>query len=56
VIEYDGDKGRYAKAGFIRLYEAVPGASYANGAWNADNVAGHEERFTALSKFRRMTA
>jgi hypothetical protein len=49
VIEYDGEEGRNAKAGFIRLYEAIPGGSYANGAWNAEGVAGHEERFTAVS-------
>ena len=44
----DGD--RNANAGFIRLYEAHPGGSYANGAWSADGAAGYEERFTALSK------
>lgn len=50
VVEHDGDEGRNATGGFIRLYEAVPGANYANGAYNPDNLAGHEERFTALSK------
>ena len=42
--------GRNATAGFIRLYEARPGGSYANGLWSADGAAGYEERFTATSK------
>jgi hypothetical protein len=49
ITEHDGEKGRNANAGFIRLYEAVPGASYANGAWSADGAAGYDERFSALS-------
>ena len=44
----DGD--RNAKAGFIRLYDARPGGSYANGLWSAEGAAGYDERFTALSK------
>jgi hypothetical protein len=44
----DGD--RNANAGFIRLYDARPGGSYANGRWSAEGAAGYDERFTALSK------
>jgi len=44
----DGD--RNARAGFIRLYDAREGGSYANGAWSAEGAAGYDERFTALSK------
>lgn len=44
----DGD--RNAKAGFIRLYEARPGGSYANGAWSAEGASGYDERFSPLSK------
>ena len=44
----DGD--RNANAGFIRLYDARAGASYANGLWSADGAAGYDERFTATSK------
>ncbi len=43
------DGERNAKAGFIRLYEARPDLSYANGAWSAEGAAGYDERFTALS-------
>ena len=42
--------GRNANAGFIRLYDARPGGSYANGLWSADGAGGYDERFTALSK------
>ena len=49
VTEQDGGTGRNAKAGFIRLYDARPGASYANGAWSAAGAAGYDDRFTALS-------
>ena len=45
----DGD-GKNAHAGFIRLYDARPGATYANGAWSAEGAEGYDERFTALSK------
>jgi hypothetical protein len=44
------DTGRNAKAGFIRLYDARPGGSYANGAWSAEGAAGYDERFSPLSK------
>jgi len=44
----DGD--RNATAGFIRLYDARAGGSYANGAWSAEGAAVYDERFTALSK------
>lgn len=50
ITEHDGDEGRNAKAGFIRLYEAQPGGTYANGAWSAEGAAGYDERFTATSK------
>ena len=45
----EGD-GKNAKAGFIRLYDARPGASYANGAWSAEGAAGYDERFTARAR------
>jgi hypothetical protein len=45
----EGD-GRNANAGFIRLYDARPGGSYANGLWSAEGAAGYDERFSALSK------
>jgi hypothetical protein len=44
----DGD--RNANAGFIRLYDARPGGSYANGHWSNEGAAGYDERFTATSK------
>ena len=47
IVEGDG---RNAKAGFVRLYDARPGASYANGLWSADGAQGYDERFSALSK------
>ena len=50
VTEHDGEKGRNANAGFIRMYEALPDGSYANGAWSAEGAAGYDERFTATSK------
>jgi hypothetical protein len=49
ITEHDGEKGRNAKAGFIRLYKALPDGAYANGSWSADGAAGYDERFTALS-------
>jgi hypothetical protein len=49
VTEHDGEKGRNANAGFIRLYEALPEGAYANGAWSAEGAAGYDERFGALS-------
>jgi hypothetical protein len=45
----EGD-GRNAKAGFIRLYDARAGGSYANGAWSADGAGGYDHRFSPLSK------
>jgi hypothetical protein len=42
--------GRNANAGFIRLYDARPGGSYANGAWSAEGAAGYDERFSPTSK------
>jgi hypothetical protein len=47
IVEGDGQN---AKAGFVRLYEARDGGSYANGLWSNENARGYEERFTALSK------
>ena len=44
----DGD--RNASAGFIRLYDARPGGSYANGLWSNEGAAGYDERFTPTSK------
>jgi hypothetical protein len=49
ITENDGTRGRNAKAGFVRLYEAVPGGVYSNGAWSAEGAAGYDERFSALS-------
>jgi hypothetical protein len=46
IVEGDG---KHAKAGFIRLYDARPGGSYANGLWSNEDARGYDERFTALS-------
>ena len=43
-------EGKNANAGFIRLYEAHPGGSYANGLWSNEGARGYEDHFTALSK------
>jgi hypothetical protein len=42
--------GKNANAGFIRLYDARAGASYANGLWSNEGAEGYDERFSALSK------
>ena len=41
---------RNARAGFIRLYDARPGGSYANGGWHPEGAAGYDERFTPTSR------
>ena len=45
IVEGDG---KNAKAGFVRLYDARPGATYANGLWSNEGAKGYDERFTAL--------
>jgi hypothetical protein len=49
LMQWVTDGDRNANAGFIRLYDARAGGSYANGAWSADGAAGYHERFTALT-------
>ncbi len=43
-------EGKNAQAGFVRLYDAREGGSYANGLWSNEGAQGYDERFTALSK------
>jgi hypothetical protein len=43
-------EGKNATAGFIRLYDARPDGSYANGLWSNEGARGYDERFTALGK------
>lgn len=45
IVEGDG---KNARAGFVRLYDARPGATYANGLWSNEGAKGYDERFTAL--------
>lgn len=47
IVEGEGKNGR---AGFIRLYDARPGGSYANGLWSNEGARGYAERFTPTSK------
>jgi hypothetical protein len=43
-------EGKNAKAGFIRLYDARPDGSYANGLWSNEGARGYDERFTPTSR------